>query len=205
MKKKFTIFILLSFIAFSATYAQTDNYIPDDKKYFVGSTIFVPYALILFPETQYFQLNFGYRIDAENTVTFEAITWKYIGPLGRQYGEHYENPESDFPGTVQCLGAGFTYQRFFWKGIYGQVHSTAFHQNYLNKEDEKIQSGFQLFNTFRVGYHIELFKNRVFIEPSICATWWPVNTNLPESFQVQEDRFGKIFWGEPGLHFGINF
>jgi len=205
MLKQLVSLVILLFVVFSTTYSQIENYIPGDKKYFIGSTLFVPYALIAFPETQYYQLNFGYRIDPQNTVTLEAITWKYAGPLGRQYGPNYENPDSDFPGTVQCIGAGLTYQRFFWKGIYGQVHSTAFRQNYLDKEDEKIQSGFQLFNTFRVGYHVKLFKNRVFIEPSVCATWWPINTNLPKSFQVQEDKFGKIFWGEPGFHFGINF
>ena len=107
------------------------------------------------------------------------------------------------PGEVQSFGAGLTYQRFFWKGLYGQIHSTAFRQNYLDLEGEKIQSGFQLFNTLRLGYHFEFFNNWLFIEPSVCMTWWPVNTNLPDSFQTVEDKWNNFFLGEPGLHFGI--
>ena len=75
----------------------------------------------------------------------------------------------------------------------------------MNAEDEKMQNGFQLFNTFRFGYHFKLFKNRVFIEPSVCVTWWPVNTNMPQSFQIEEDKWNNYFLFEPGLHFGINF
>lgn len=75
----------------------------------------------------------------------------------------------------------------------------------MDEMSNKIQSGFQLFNTLRAGYQFRFFKNRVFLEPSIACTFWPVNTNLPASFQVQEDKFPGFFLGEPGLHFGINF
>ena len=205
MKRNKVILILISIVVFADMFAQTDSPIPEDKKYFIGSTLFVPYAWTQSPSPKYYQLNFGYRIDTKNTITLEAITWKYQGPLGRPYGSDFDNVESNFPGEVQAFGAGLTYQRFFWKGLYGQVHATAFKQNYLDLEGDKIQSGFQLFNSFRVGYHIEFFKNRLFIEPSVCITWWPVNTNLPESFQIEEDKWNNFFLGEPGIHFGINF
>ena len=135
----------------------------------------------------------------------EAITWAYQGPLGRPYGPDYDNPDSEFPGKVKAYGLGLAYKRFLWKGVYGQVHSTAFLQNFMNSESDKIQDGFQLFNTLRFGYHIKLFSNRIFLEPSITATWWPVNTNLPTSFQVEEDKWSNYFLFEPGLHFGVNF
>ncbi len=203
MKKQLIILAALSLFVFSNMFAQLSSPVPDNKKCFIGSTLFVPFAWTQKPSPQYYQLNFGYRLDSKNTITLEAITWKYQGPLGRPYGS--ESEESDFPGEVQAFGAGLSYQRFLWKGLYGQVHSTAFKQNYLDSESNKMQSGFQLFNSFRVGYHIAFFKNRLFIEPSVCITWWPINTNLPESFQIEEDKWNKYFLGEPGLHFGMNF
>ncbi len=207
MKKILPILIIL-LVAFSAkVFAQEVNSpVPEDKKYFIGSTLFVPFGMTLDPSPKYYQLNFGYRIDTKNTVTLEMITWKYQQPLGIPYGSDYEKEENNYPGEVQAFGAGLTYQRFLWKGLYGQVHTTFFKQNYLDLEtDKKIQSGFQLFNTFRVGYHIEFFNKRAFLEPSVCMTWFPINTNLPDSFQVEEDRWNNFFLGEPGIHFGINF
>jgi len=141
----------------------------------------------------------------KNVISFEAITWKYSDPLGRPYGSDYDKERSNFPGHVKAYGAGLAYKRFLWKGAYTQVHATAFKQNYLDMDDKKIQSGFQLFTTLRLGYHFNLFNNRFFIEPSIACTSWPINTNLPESFQVEEDKWNKFFLFEPGLHFGINF
>jgi hypothetical protein len=176
-----------------------------EKKHFIGSTLFVLATPIVSPSPEYFQLNYGYRLTPKDVISIEAITWAYRGPLGRPYGPDYENVNSDFPGKVKAYGLGLAYKRFIWKGMYGQMHSTAFRQNYLNKEGSKIQSGFQLFNTLRFGYHIKLFKNRFFIEPSIAATYWPINTNLPASFQIEEDKWPNYFLFEPGLHFGINF
>jgi len=205
MKKHLTILAVFSLFLSSAVFAQSESPVPEDKKYFIGSTLFVPYALTQTPAPHYYQLNFGYRLDTKNTISVEAITWKYQGPLGRPYGDDYENEESNFPGEVQAFGVGMTYQRFFWRGLYGQVHATAFKQNFMDPENSKIQSGFQLFNSFRVGYHFEFFNNRIFIEPSVCMTWWPVNTNLPEDFQTEEDKWNNFFLGEPGIHFGFNF
>ncbi len=111
----------------------------------------------------------------------------------------------NFPGRVQAFGAGLAYKRFVWKNAYAQIHSTLLHQNYLGEDGNKIQSGIQLFNTLRLGYQFRFFKNRFFIEPSIAMTFWPVNTNLPASFQVEENKWNGYFLGEPGIHFGFNF
>jgi len=206
MKHNLLFLTVLFCIVFSTAYSQTiTSDIDPEKKYYVGSSLWVAYGLFLDPSPEFYQLNAGYRIDEKNTVSVEAITWKYLNPLGIPYGPDYETVETRYPGAVQGIGAGLSYQRFLWKGLYGQVHSVAFRQNYLNDRDKKIQSGFQLFNTFRVGYHLEFFNHRLFIEPSIAATWFPIQTNFPESFQIEEDRWNKFFFGEPGLHFGINF
>lgn len=74
-----------------------------DKKCFVGSSLFMLANLTNDPP-HFYQLNLGYRITAKDMVSIEFITWTYKGPLGRQYGEDFDNPESDFPGMVQALG-----------------------------------------------------------------------------------------------------
>ena len=171
---------------------------------FVGSTLFMAANLLPDPPS-YYQLNLGYRITAKDVLSLELITWTYQGPLGRPYGPHFEDPESNFPGKVRAIGAGLAYKRFLWKQWYGQVHTTAFRQHYLDETGDRLQSGFQLFNTVRLGYQFRFFQNRFFLEPSIAMTFWPINTNLPEPFQVQEDQWNTFFLGEPGLHFGFNF
>jgi len=158
MKKQLTLFTLLSLFTISIISAQSISPVPSDKKYFIGSTLFVPYALTQDPSPQYYQLNFGYRLDAINTITVEFITWKYQHPLGIPYGPDFDNEKNYYPGEVQSFGVGLTYQRFLWRGLYGQVHSTLFNQDFLDTEGNKIQSGFQLFNVFRIGYHFEFFN-----------------------------------------------
>ncbi len=205
MKNKFIFSLALWSILITSANAQSVNKDSIDKKHFIGSTLFVLATPIVSPSPAYYQLNYGYRVTPKDVVSVEAITWTYTGPLGRPYGPDFDNANSDFPGKVKAYGLGLAYKRFLWKGIYGQLHATAFHQNYLNEADAKIQSGFQLFNVIRFGYHLKLFKNRLFIEPSVAATSWPVNTNLPASFQAEEDKWPNYFLFEPGLHFGINF
>ena len=202
MKKYYIIFIL--FFSCKLLTAQKSDPQNSEYKCFVGSTLFMLMNFTNDPP-EYYQLNFGYRFTPKDVVVLEAITWTYKGPLGRPYGLDFGNSESDFPGKVRAIGGGLAYKRFIWKQLYGQVHATAFHQRYLDEAGKKIQTGFQLFNTIRVGYQFRFFKNRFFLEPSVACTFWPVNTNLPDSFQQQEDRFRKFFLGEPGLHFGFNF
>ena len=62
-----------------------------------------------------------------------------------------------------------------------------------------------LFMTYRLGYHVQLFKNRFFIEPSVAMTHWPVKTNVPESFARLDSKWPSYFLFEPGLHFGVKF
>ncbi|WP_321540167.1 hypothetical protein [Flavobacterium piscinae] len=78
-------------------------------------------------------------------------------------------------------------------------------QNFIDENDRKLDKGFQIFNTYRIGYQIKLFKNKFFIEPSIAVTHRPYHTKMPESFKQLDDKWSKFFWGEPGLHFGFNF
>lgn len=77
-------------------------------------------------------------------------------------------------------------------------------QIFVNESGNKMGNGFQIFNTNRVGYHIKLFKDRFFIEPSIGIAGRPYHTKMPDGFKQKDDKWPKYTF-EFGLHFGFNF
>lgn len=180
---------------------------PDEPahKFFVGTSAFVLYNAIPDPEPPgFFQLNAGYRITDKDVLSLEAITWQYHKPLGIPYGAELSDPNNRYPGKVRALGVGIAYQRFLWRGLYTAIHAVPFYQQYISSEGKKLQTGFQLFMTGRVGYHIPIGK-RVFVEPSIAGTAWPIQTNVPADFQATEADWRRYFLVEPGLHLGVRF
>lgn len=199
------IFVLL--FALNATFGQQKSSEKPFRRHFVGTSLFTLVNLIPNQEAppRFFQLNYGYRITPKDVLIAEAITWQYFAPLGIPYGPSYGSSEENFPGLVRDYGIGLAYQRFLWKGLYATLHTTPFVQQYLNPEKEVIQTGFQLFCTGRLGYHLTFFNNHLFVEPSIAFTSWPVNTNMPDSFQEREDKWPNYFLFEPGLNLGYKF
>lgn len=177
------------------------------KKYFIGSTLFVLANLNTGDPNapDFAQLNFGYRITPKNVVSVEVKTWKYAWALGIPYGKSYQAPEEKYPGYIREFGVALVYQRFVWKGAYAAVHAMNALQHYHDERNSRIRAGYQLFMTYRLGYHFQLFKNRFFIEPSIAMTHWPIKTKAPESFASIERRWPNYFLFEPGLHFGVKF
>jgi hypothetical protein len=207
MQKKYLFIVLALSLASSlplkAQYAKTDS---THKKFFIGSTLFVLSNFI--PDDNppnYGQLNFGYRLTGKDVITLELATWKYAWPIGIPYGKSFEAEGAGFPGSIRDYGIGIGYQRFLKKGLYAQVQVFNFLQIFANKDGKKIDNGFQIFNQYRVGYHFKLFKDRLFIQPSIAITHRPFHTKMPDGFKQQDDKWSKFFFGEPGLHFGYNF
>jgi hypothetical protein len=199
---KLKLFLIASAIVFSTKiFSQTEG---QYKKYFVGSSLWS--IANLFPEpADFYQLDFGYRFTQKDALIIEAITWKYDAPLGIPYGTSFEDTKEDYPGYIRAFGIGLDYQRMLWKQIFTTVHATPFLQKFYDLQNKKIQNGFQLFLQVRFGYHIELFKNRMYLEPSVAFNYWPVNTNLPASFKIKENQWNNYFLFEPGLNFGVNF
>ena len=175
------------------------------KKYFVGSTIFMLGNFAKVNRPDFVQLNLGYRLTPRDAVSLELKTWKYAWSLGIPYGDNFEKAEEQFPGYIREYGLALTYQHFWWKGLYSGIHVMNAWQNFVNTDGKKIDRGFQVFNTYRLGYHIQLFKDRFFIEPSIAVTHRPFHTVMPESFKKLDDKWPKYFIGELGFHFGFNF
>jgi hypothetical protein len=194
-------------LIFTKADCQTQANDANDRKFFVGSTLWLLGNFI--PDDpnppDFVQLNFGYRITPKDVVSLEAKTWKYALPLGIPYGDSWQKPEERYPGYTRDFGIGLVYQRFLWKGAYASVDVMNAVQKYVDQDNRKIQNGYLLFLTYRLGYQFKFFKNRFFLEPSISVTHWPVKTNVPESFAVVENKWPNYFLFEPGFHFGINF
>lgn len=177
------------------------------RKYFIGSTLLMLGNFI--PNDRnppyFIQLNIGYRITPKNVVFLELKRSRFAYPLGIPWGESFDAPGENYPGHVRQHVIGLAYNHFWWKGLYTAVHAMNAFQKYYDEHDKKIANGYTLFMTYRLGYHVKLFRNRFFIEPSIGLTHWPVKTNTPPSFKSVESKWPSYFGFEPGLHFGFNF
>lgn len=195
----------------SSADANAGEHLPDPSPQRARSAHFLSTSAFmlgnLLPEPPiFFQLNYGLRATDEDTILVEAITWRYGAPLGIPlWSGEYGAAQHDYPGRVQAFGVGLAYQRYLWRGSFITLHATPFWQTFRDLQGGYIQSGFQLFMAARVGYHIAFWKERLFVEPSIAATAWPINTNLPVTFQEQEGKWPGYFLCEPGLNIGVNF
>jgi hypothetical protein len=196
-------------LMFTVSLQLNAQYVKEDtsyKKCFVGSTFFMLGNFAKVNKPDFVQLNLGYRLTGKDVVSLELKTWKYAWSLGiPPYGEFFEAPEEEFPGYIREFGVAVAYQRYLWKGLYAGVHVMNAFQKFVDEDGQKIDNGFQIFNTYRVGYHFKLFNDRFFIEPSMAITHRPYLTEMPESFKQMDDKWNKFILGEPGLHFGYNF
>lgn len=154
----------------------------------------------------FYELNLGYRITTKDAVMLNATTWKYHEPLGIPYGnkEKFAHTQ-DYPGFIRAYGMGIIYQRYVWKYFYTNGHVNVFLQDFIDAQQEKIKRGVQLYLQFRVGYKLEFLNRRLFLEPAVSFCYWPVNTNFPEEFKLQEKGWDNYFLFEPHLNIGFNF
>jgi hypothetical protein len=192
-------FILLTSIAFSQEVDQSSAQIEKQENslnHSIGSSLFVSFNYIVEDPADFYQLSYGYQLSPQDNIFVEAITWTYYEPLGT-----YENSEEMYPGKVIAYGIGAGYQRFLWKNAFTSVVATPFLQQFYDSEDKKIQTGLQLYLQFILGYRIELFDARWYVEPAYAFKYWPVNTNFPSSFEDIEDGAPNYKF-EPSLNFG---
>lgn len=198
------VLVLTSSLQVNAQYAKTDS---TYKRWFVGSSLFLLGNLASTNRPDFAQLNLGYRITGKDIITLELKTWKTSWPIGIHpfFNKSYGKPEEEFPGYIRDYGFSVAYQRFLWKGLYAELNVMPTRQIFVNDDGKKIDNGFQIFNTYRLGYHIKLFKDRFFIQPSIAITHRPYHTKMPDGFKQLDDKWSKFVFGEPGFHFGFNF
>lgn len=195
--------VMLALFPVANSHAQTEDG-PGSRPCFVGSSLFV-LANALPDSPSFYQLNIGRWLSRRDVLSVEVITWRYTHPLGIPYGSSFGEDEEAYPGFVRGTGGGLAYQRYLWRGLYSAVHATAFRQDYQDPDKRSIQHGFQLFLAARVGYHLEFLRRRLFLEPSVAVTHWPISTNAPPVFKALDDKWPSHFVGEPGLHLGFRF
>jgi hypothetical protein len=200
------VLVLVSNLKVHAQYAEQDSAY---KRWFVGTSLFVIIGNIADGGNppNFAQLDIGYRLSGKDIIRFSPKTWKYAWPNGIHpfLNDAYGKPEEKFPGYVREIGITASYQRFFWKGLYAQLDIMPTWQNFVNDNGKKIDDGFQIFNSYRVGYHIKLFKDKFFFQPSICMTHRAYHTELPDGFKQLDDKWSKFIFPEPGLNIGFNF
>ena len=66
--------MMASALQVNAQYAKQDS---TYKRWFVGSTLFVPGNLATTNPPDFAQLNLGYRITGKDVIAVELKTWKY--------------------------------------------------------------------------------------------------------------------------------
>lgn len=178
---------------------------PDTRPFYLGTSAFVlaNFVPLDYPP-HFFQLNFGYELTADDRLSVEAISWRYHHPIGVPWGETRESNDKEYPGHVREYGVGVAYQRNLWRGVFASVGAVPFWRQYYDRQDARIADGFQLYLTGRLGYHLRLLDT-FFLEPSVAFNYWPISTNVPHGFAVQDARWPPFFLLEPGLHIGVAF
>ncbi len=174
------------------------------KKWFVGSSLLMLGNFDKKDNPEYIQLNVGYRITPKDVVSFEFKRSIYSWPIGIPFGSTFRKPGGRYPGHARILAPTLGYQRFWWKGVYTSLHALNAFEKYIDKDNKKIGNGYTLYLNFHLGYQLKFFKNRFFFEPAIGCSYWPVRTNVPESFKLAEKKWPNYFI-QPGLNFGYNF
>lgn len=195
----------LAFILVVGFKGNAQNHDSTYKKWFVGSTFYLLGNFDKVNNPEYVQLNVGYRITSKDVVTLRFKRSVYAWPLGIPFGSSsFDAAGENYPGHARILAPTVGYQRFWWKGAYSSVQALNAFEKYLDKDNKKIGNGYTLYLDFYVGYQFKFFKKRFFFEPAIGCSFWPVRTNVPESFKAVEKKWNNYFI-QPGFDFGINF
>jgi len=156
--------------------------------------------------THHYEFHLGYKLTPKDKIGIKVATWKMFAPMGMPMQEQLKFDENNFyPGRLRESGIGVTYQRMIWKGLFATIELLPQVKTYLDENEKKIGNGFKLYTSYHLGYHISLFKDRVFLEPQIHCQYWPIDTNIPQSFREKERKWNNYFLFEPNLYIGINF
>jgi len=156
--------------------------------------------------THHYEFHFGYQLTPKDKLGIKVATWKLFAPMGIPIQDAIKMEESTFfPGRLGEKGIGFTYQRTLWKGLFATMEIMPLKKTYFDKNDIKVGDGFKLYTSCHVGYHISLFKNRLYIEPQIHCNYWPIDTEAPQAFQMEENKWNNFILFEPNLYIGFNF
>ena len=205
MQKKILCFALILMMAstlqVNAQYSEQDS---TYRRWFIGSSLFMLGNFSKVNNPEYIQFNIGYRITPKDVLSFDFKRSIYAWPIGIPLGPSVDASGLDYPGHARILAPTIGYQRFLWKGVFTSVHALNAFETYYDQNDKKIGNGYTLYLNFHLGYQFKFFKNRFFFEPALGCSYWPVRSNVPESFKSVENKWPNYII-QPGLNFGYNF
>jgi hypothetical protein len=156
--------------------------------------------------THHYEFHFGYKITPKDNIGIKIASWSLFAPMGIPWGPYLMKESESYPGRIRESGIGITYQRILWKGLFTSIEIIPLKKSYLDENKKKIDNGFKLYTSCHLGYHVPLFKNRLFLEPQIHCNYWPIDSKGPQSFETKENKWSnKYFLFEPNLYIGVNF
>lgn len=175
------------------------------KRWWVGSTLWLFGNLDKTNNPEYIQLNVGYRLTPKDVISLRFKRSIYSWPIGIPFtSPSFDAPGENYPGHARILAPTLGYQRFVWKGAFASVQALNAFEKYMDERGKKIGNGYTLYVDSYVGYQFKFFKNRFFFEPAIGISYWPLRTNVPESFKAIDKKWPNYFI-QPGFDFGFNF
>ena len=194
-------------LAFSQNPSTTVKEPVPDYKFSVSTTYL---TFLNFGEektnTHHYEFHIGYKLTPKDRIGIKLATWKMFAPMGMPIPEQLKFDEANFyPGRMRESGLGVTYQRMLWKGLFATIEVLPQQKTYIDKNDKKIGNGFKLYTSYHLGYHFSFFKDRVYIEPQIHCQYWPIDTNVPQSFEDKVSGWNNYFLFEPNLYIGFKF
>jgi len=202
------LFILCVLLSITAIGQQNEK-TPAPYHKFSVSTTYLTFANFGPEETNIhmYEFHLGYKITSKDKIEIKVATWRLFEPMGIPFGDPLLQKESEwYPGKIRESGIGITYQRLLWKGLFAAVEILPLKKTYLDENNKKLDDGFKLYTSYHLGYHVPLFKNRLFLEPQIHCNYWPINTKGPQGFEEKETKWNKnYFLFEPNIYIGVNF
>lgn len=155
---------------------------------------------------QHYEFHLGYKVSPKDRVELKFATWKLFEPIGIPIWDAKFRKESEYyPGRLRETGIGATYQRLLWKGLFAQIEILPLKKTYLDENNNKVDTGFKLYTSYHLGYHIQFLRNRFYIEPQVHCNYWPIDTDGPTEFDIVEKRWNNYFLFEPNLYIGVKF
>lgn len=160
--------------------------------------------------TQHIEFHIKRNLDNKNILGVKLATWRLFQPMGITWWDglldKVESGSEFYPGHVRESGIGISYQRMLWKGLFATVEVLPQFQTYLNEDNKKLGNGFKLYNSYHLGYHFEIGKQkRFFVEPQVHCQHWIFDKKAPDEFKALDNKWRDYFLFEPNLYFGVNF
>ncbi len=216
---------LITILLFSCTlsaFAQTNSTATKESEVAYKWRVSTPYFIItdrIGPNfgdwdsptsTQMIELHLKRNLDNKNIIGLKLASWRLFQPMGIQWSDDLldklETESEFYPGHVRECGIGITYQRMLWKGLFATVEVLPQFQTYLDEKGKEIGNDFKLYNSYHLGYHIAIGKQkRFFIEPQIHCQHWMFDNNAPKGFKELDNKWSNYFLFEPNIYVGVNF